>query len=31
MSFPGLPKGDDRNALIAYLLQQTDAATDDEK
>lgn len=31
MSFPGLPNGDDRNALIAYLLQQTDAATDDEK
>lgn len=25
MSFPGLPASDDRNALIAYLLQHTDS------
>ena len=30
MSFAGLPDGDDRNAVIAYLLQQTDAGADEE-
>jgi cytochrome c len=28
MSFPGLPDSNDRNAVIAYLLQQTEASDD---
>ena len=28
MSFPGLPDGNDRNAIIAYLLEHTDAGAD---
>ena len=30
MSFPGLPDGDDRNAVIAYLLLRTNAGADEE-
>ncbi len=29
MSFPGLPDSNDRNAVIAYLLQHTDAGDND--
>lgn len=29
MSFPGLPDGDDRNAVITYLLQYTDSGAGD--
>lgn len=29
MTFPGLPDGNDRNAVIAYLLQQTSAESGD--